>query len=194
MAVCVLVLSEREEAKQLMENLQESSIPISKLQLIYPITQKGYSQETQKDLVENYASRNICNIELMDINNVKLLNPRISQKSRQRAMASWLIPFGFIAGFTFTKMTNLETFSGLGLDPFWDPIIGSFLGMGSGLIGSYFASGSVNPEINDDIRNLRKRSQEGLWLLLLETPLDVDLPWQSLQIIKPIEIVRLRDL
>ena len=59
--------------------------------------------------------------------------------------------------------------------PIAEPLIGSFLGMGSGWIGSYVASASLNNDKNDDIENLRKLNTQGLSLLLIETPLEIDL-------------------
>ena len=103
------------------------------------------------------------------------------------------MPFGFIAGLTFSQMTGLQTFSGLGLGPVGEPLIGSLLGMTSGLIGSYVAAASINPDQNDDIRKLTKRNADGYWLLLLETPLEIELPWALMKEINHIEIVRLPD-
>ena len=61
-----------------------------------------------------------------------------------------------------------------------------------GTQGLYLPSGP-NQKI-EDIKSLRKRSEDGLWLLILETPIEIELPWQLLQEVKPIEVVRLRDL
>ena len=59
-------------------------------------------------------------------------------------MARWLMPFGFIAGIAFSKMTNLSTFSFIGLNNIGESLIGGLLGMGSGYLGSIFASASIN--------------------------------------------------
>ena len=66
--------------------------------------------------------------------------------------------------------------------------------MGSGWIGSYVASGSVNPEINDDIQTLRKTSKEGKYLLLLETPLEFELPWKLIKDSNNLKIISLNDI
>ena len=63
----------------------------------------------------------------------------------------------------------------------------------SGWMGSYVGAASVQSNNNEDINSLRKLSEEGLWLRLLETPFEVELPWNFLQAIEPIEIVRLLD-
>ena len=68
-------------------------------------------------------------------------------------MAKWLMPFGFMAGLTFTFMTGLQTFKGLGLGSLGEPLIGSLLGMMSGWMGTYAASLSVKSDNNDQILN-----------------------------------------
>ena len=146
-------------------------------------------EETRQD-----SNTNQRRIKSISIDKVQLLNPKLSGKKRQRNMALWLMPFGLVAGLTFSKMTGLNTFSEIGLGSIGEPLIAGFLGMSSGLIGSYVASASVNPEKDDYVWSLRKRSQEGEWLVIIETPFEVELPWSIVQEVSPVEIVRLRDL
>lgn len=120
---------------------------------------------------------------------VEQLNPAFSRQRRQKRMALWLMPFGFFAGLTFTQITDLQTFSALG--PWGEPLLGGLLGMGSGWMGSYVAAASVNSEIDDRIRTLRNRLEEGSWLLLLEPAAGVEVPWTLLQQAKPKAVVRL---
>jgi len=106
-------------------------------------------------------------------------------------MARWLIPFGFLAGLTFTYITDLDTFAFAGA---WSQhLIGALLGMGSGWMGSFAAAASVSSEEDDRIRSLRNRVEEGNWLLLAETANGVEMPWISLQQAKPLVVVRLGD-
>lgn len=122
---------------------------------------------------------------------VDRLNPAIARQARQRSMARWLIPFGFFAGVTFTQITDLTTFSGLGA---WaEPLIGGLLGLGSGWMGSFAAAASVNSEESDRIRSLRNRVEEGSWLLLVETINGVEMPWTVLQKARPQAVVRLSE-
>jgi len=107
-------------------------------------------------------------------------------------MARWLMPFGFLAGLTFTQITTLQTFAALG--PWGQPLIGGLLGMGSGLMGSYAAAASVPSDNEDGVRILRNRHEEQRWLLLLETPTGIEPPWQLLQSARPIQVVRLSEL
>ena len=122
---------------------------------------------------------------------VERLNPAVARRNRQRAMARWLIPFGFLAGLTFTYITDLDTFAFAGA---WSQhLIGALLGMGSGWMGSFAAAASVRSEEDDRIRSLRNRVEEGHWLLLAETASGVDMPWNTLQQAKPLAVVRLGD-
>ena len=119
------------------------------------------------------------------------LNPSIARKRRQKGMATWLMPFGFFAGVTFTFMTDLDTFAFAG--DVGSHLIGGLLGLGSGLMGSYAAAASVSSDSDDRIRALRNRLDEGNWLLLLETATGVEVPWTRLQEAKPQSVVRLSD-
>ncbi len=120
---------------------------------------------------------------------VPALNPSFSRQRRQRGMALWLIPFGFLAGLTFTQITDLHTFSALG--PLGEPLVGGLLGMGSGWLGSFVAAASVPSEGDDRIRTLRNRLEEGSWLLLLEPAAGTEVPWTVLRAAQPKAMIRL---
>jgi hypothetical protein len=117
------------------------------------------------------------------------LNPALARQRRQKGMALWLMPFGFLAGLTFTQITDLQTFAALG--PWGEPLVGGLLGMGSGWMGSFVAAASVSSEVDDRIRTLRNRLEEGSWLLLLEPAAGTEVPWSVLQQAKPKAVVRL---
>jgi hypothetical protein len=106
-------------------------------------------------------------------------------------MVRWLMPFGFLAGLTFTQITELHTFDGLGLGRWGEPLIGGLLGMGSGWMGSFAAAASVSSEEDDRIRSLRNRLEEGNWLLLVEPAAGQEMPWTLLQQSRPKAVVRL---
>ncbi len=190
MPICVVVLEESQEANDLALKAGNSSIESIRIQLVKPNTSKGNANKQTKSNVKS----NLNSFPSVEIDTVKLLNPKLSQKIRQKTMAFWLMPFGFITGLAFTKMTGLHTFSDFGVDPIAEPLVGSLLGMGSGWLGSYVASGSVNPEINDDIKSLRKLNNEGLWLLIIKTPLEIELPWGLIKSSTHRKIIRLNEL
>ncbi|MEC8214009.1 MAG: hypothetical protein VX069_02965 [Cyanobacteriota bacterium] len=165
MAICVVVLPDAEAAERLTQGLKDSDLPLMQCLTIPP----------DSDAIDQ----------------VELLSPNLTRQRRQKAMARWLMPFGFLAGLTFTKITTLTTFDSFG--PWGQPVIGGLLGMGSGLMGSYAAAASVNSENEDGVRILRNRREEGRWLLLMETPSGIDLPWQTVQRSRPLQVVRLSE-
>lgn len=171
MPACVLVLKEQASAASLEQKLRANGVPLLRCVLVSPA-------EGGKEGVS--------------IDSVDLLNPKMARERRQRSMARWLLPFGFMAGLTFTQITTLDTFSGLG--PWGQPVIGGLLGMGSGLMGSYAAAASVPSDNEDGVRILRNRHDENRWLLLVETPSGIEPPWQLLQSARPLQVVRLNDL
>ncbi|MEB3330893.1 MAG: hypothetical protein VKI83_00150 [Synechococcaceae cyanobacterium] len=123
------------------------------------------------------------------IETVERLNPGAARRARQRAMARWLLPFGFLAGLTFTQITDLDTFAALG--PWGQPVIGGLLGMVSGWMGSFAAAASVGSEEDDRIRTLRNRLDEGCWLLLVEPAAGSEMPWTVVQQARPKAVLRL---
>ena len=120
----------------------------------------------------------------------RLIRPRPGAGASDR-MVRWLLPFGFLAGLTFTQITDLQTFSFAG--PWGEPLIGGLLGMGSGWMGSFAAAASVSSEEDDRIRILRNRLEEGCWLLLVEAPVGREIPWTTIQKARPKAVVRLDD-
>jgi hypothetical protein len=161
----VVVLNDRKRLHQLKDRLAELQPPLVRLEAI------GEGEQTLAE--------------------VERLNPAVARRNRQRSMARWLIPFGFLAGLTFTYITDLDTFAFAGA---WSQhLIGALLGMGSGWMGSFAAAASVRSEEDDRIRSLRNRVEEGNWLLLAETANGVEMPWISLQQAKPLAVVRLGD-
>lgn len=120
---------------------------------------------------------------------VDRLNPAATRRQRQRAMARWLLPFGFLAGLTFTFITDLDTLAWFG--PWSQHLFGGLLGMGSGFMGSFAAAASVNSDEDDRLRSLRNRLDEGSWLLLAETMAGAEMPWRLLQQARPQMVVRL---
>jgi hypothetical protein len=161
----VLVLDQRDRLKQLQKKLAAVQPPFTSLVAIG-------AEETPLAAVVR-------------------LNPAAARRERQRSMARWLIPFGFLAGLTFTYITDLDTFAFFGA---WSQhLIGALLGLGSGWMGSFAAAASVRSEEEDRIRSLRNRLEEGNWLLLVETADGVEMPWTTLQQGKPKAVVRLSD-
>ena len=117
------------------------------------------------------------------------LDPAAARRARQKGMARWLMPFGLLAGFTFTQITDLHTFDALG--SWGQPVVGALLGMVSGWMGSFAAAASVASEDDDRLRTLRNRVEEGNWLLLAETGGTQELPWSVVQQARPTAVIQL---
>lgn len=159
----VVVLNDRVRLKRLQEDLAASQPPLTTLVAV------GEGETPLAGLAR--------------------LDPAAARHRRQRSMALWLLPFGFLAGLTFTYITDLDTFAFAGA---WSQhLIGALLGLGSGWMGSFAAAASVRSEEDDRLRSLRNRLDEGNWLLLAETAPGVEMPWRLLQQARPQAVVRL---
>ncbi|MEO0541163.1 MAG: hypothetical protein AAFZ80_09910, partial [Cyanobacteria bacterium P01_A01_bin.105] len=80
--------------------------------------------------------------------------------------ATWLIPFGFVAGFLFDNITQLNTFPWAGT--LGNQIIGGFLGAASGAMGSFFVGGGVGIAFGSgDALPYRNRLNAGKYLVVV---------------------------
>ena len=183
MSTCVIVFEGKQPAKELLLKLREAQTPIMSCDFIKPLNNKIDSE------VINPQNSGEVFINELNFNNVKLLNPNLARKDRQKTLATWLIPFGFIAGLSFSQMTDLKTFAEMGFPNQFEKLIGGLVGMISGWLGSFFAAGGITQENNDDIRALRKKSEQGFWLIILELPIEMELPWELLKQINCLEII-----
>ena len=53
--------------------------------------------------------------------------------------------------------------------------------MFSGLIGSFFASASININRTKELRSILNLNKEGKWLLILENQTGYEMPWIKLR-------------
>ena len=90
-------------------------------------------------------------------------------------------------------MTELKTFSEIGFPNQFEKLLGGLVGMISGWVGSFFAAGGINQENKDDIQSLRKKSEEGFWLLILHLPIEMEPPWEILKETNSQEIITIGD-
>ena len=145
------------------------------------------NKEDSKNL--NLESSEEVFLNELNFNNVKLLNPTLARKERQKTLATWLIPFGFITGVSFSQMTELKTFAEMGFPSQLELLLGGLVGMVSGWLGSFFSAGGISQDTDDDLRALRKKSEQGFWLLILELPIEIELPWVILKETDSLEII-----
>ena len=182
MTKCILVFDDFEKCLNLINTFQEKSIFLSESTIIVPKKQQ-LSKNQQSAINDN----NLIKIE--NLENIRVLNPKLDRQLRQRSMKIWLMPFGFIAGLTFSNMTNLSTFSFLGLNNIGESLFGGGLGMASGYLGSIVASASINLNRKKELRSILKLNKEGKWLLLLESQIGYELPWNLIRESKSLDII-----
>ncbi len=96
-----------------------------------------------------------------------LIDPNDSARKQVKLMASWLIPFGFAAGFTFSLITGLDTFAFAG--EFGNHVIGGLLGAISGGMGSVVVGGGVGFIVGGgDALPYRNRLKAGKYLVVVK--------------------------
>ena len=184
MSTCVIVFKEKQPAKELFLKLREAQTPIISCDFIEPLNNKKDSKNI------NLKNSEEVFINELNFNNIKLLNPTLARKDRQKTLATWLIPFGFVAGLSFSQMTDLKTFEEMGFPNQFERLLGGIVGMISGWLGSFFSAGGIYQNNNDDdIRALRKKSEQGFWLLILDLPIEIELPWKILKETNCLEII-----
>ena len=186
MTKCILVFDDFEKCLHLANTFQEKSIYLSESTLIIP-KDKQFSTDQQTSINE------LKFIKIEALENIRVLNPKLDRQLRQQNMKKWLMPFGFIAGLTFSNMTNLSTFSFLGLDTFGESLFGGALGMASGYLGSIVSSASINLNRNKEIRSILNLNKNGKWLILLESQIGYELPWNLIKESKSIDIIFLEN-
>jgi hypothetical protein len=96
-----------------------------------------------------------------------LIDPTEQAQKQVKLMASWLVPFGFFAGFTFSVITGLGTFAWAG--EIGNHIVGGLLGSIGGAMGSVVAGGGVGLIIGGaDALPYRNRLNAGKYLVVVQ--------------------------
>ena len=184
MTKSIVIFDELDKCIDLLNVFKEKSVFLSESLLILPSKEKiTPDQKKLLNLNQNTFFRSD------EIENIRILNPKLDRKIRQKNMRTWLMPFGFITGIAFSRMTNLSTFSFLGLNNIGESIMGGFLGMGSGYLGSIVSSASINLNRNKELRSIIDLNKEGKWLVLLENQIGSELPWALIKQSEPKDII-----
>ena len=184
MTKSIVIFEDLEKSIQLFNVFKEKSVSLSTAILIPPVREKILAEQTK---LLNESAYGFINCQIME--EIRVLNPKLDRKIRQKYMSRWLMPFGFIAGLAFTNMTNLSTFSFLGLNNIGASLIGGLLGMGSGYLGSIVSSASININRNKELRSIINFNKEGKWLVLLENQIGTELPWALIKQSKAKDII-----
>ncbi len=184
MTKSIVIFNELEKCLDLLNVFKDKSIFLTECLLILPSKEKITPDQQQ---LLNLSTNSFFKSE--EIENIRILNPKLDRKIRQKNMRNWLMPFGFIAGIAFSNMTNLSTFSFLGLNNIGESFMGGLLGMGSGYIGSIVSSASINVNRNKELRSIIDLNKEGKWLVLLENKIGTELPWALIKQSDPRDII-----
>ena len=184
MTKSIVIFEDLEKCIQLFNVFKEKSVLLQEAILIAPSNAKISPDQTK---LLNESANNFIKSQLME--EIRILNPNLDRKLRQKDMSRWLMPFGFIAGIAFTNMTNLSTFSFLGFNKIGETLIGGLLGMGSGYLGSVVSSASINLNRNKELRSIINLNKEGKWLVLLENQIGTELPWGLIKQSDPKDII-----
>ena len=184
MTKSIVIFNELEKCLNLLNILKDKSVYLSESLLILPSREKITTD--QRKLI-NESKNSLFRSE--EIENIRILNPKLDRKIRQKNMRNWLMPFGFIAGIAFSKMTNLSTFSFLGLNNIGELFMGGLLGTGSGYLGSIVSSASINLNRDKELRSIIDFNKEGKWLILLENQIGTELPWALIKKSEPKDII-----
>jgi hypothetical protein len=98
-----------------------------------------------------------------------LIDPKERAWKQIKFMATWTIPFGFVAGASFSVLSGLETFAWAGA--IGNHLIGGILGGLSGAMGSFFVGGGVGLAVGGgDALPYRNRLNAGKYLVTVKSP------------------------
>ena len=182
MTKCILIFEDFQNCLNLIQKFEENSISVSEATVVSPAVKN--ITDSQRELIKE--NDKVAKVETID--KVRTLNPKLDRSIRQRYMMIWLMPFGFIAGLTFSTMTNLSTFSFIGLNKLGEAILGGILGMASGYLGSFFSAASININRNKEIRSILNYNKNGKWLILIENQVGLEMPWLIIKESEAIEM------
>ena len=137
----VAVLSDRIQAEAAYSALEKEGLPIKQVAILG----QGYKTADEYGLID----------------------PNEQARKQSLRMVTWLIPFGFAAGFTFSLITGLNTFAWAG--EFGNHFIGGILGSISGAMGGTFVGGGVGAMLGSgDALPYRNRLRAGKYLIVVK--------------------------
>lgn len=138
----VAVLPDRIQAEAAYSALEKANIPMETIAILG----KGYKSADEYGLVD----------------------PNEQARKQATLMATWLVPFGFVAGYCFSLITNLDTFTAWAGE-FGDHVIGGLLGAIAGAMGSVFVGGGVGLIVGGgDALPYRNRLNAGKYLVVVK--------------------------
>jgi hypothetical protein len=112
-----------------------------------------------------------------------LIDPK-QQAEKGVKRLSWLLPFGFIAGYLFNVLTGIQLFPEIGA--FGNHIVGGLLGTAAGALGAYLVGGGVGLAVGSgDALPYRNRLDAGKYLIIVKGT--EDLTRQATQVLRRFE-------
>ncbi|MCW6035482.1 hypothetical protein K4A83_04220 [Spirulina subsalsa FACHB-351] len=95
-----------------------------------------------------------------------LIDPAVQGRKQALFMAFWLVPFGFIAGFTFNLLTEFNLFPWAGA--LGNHLIGGLFGAIGGGMGSFFVGGGIGAASSSgDALPYRNRLNAGKYIVVV---------------------------
>ena len=154
----VAVLSDRIQAETAYSALEAAGLPMDKISILG----RGYKSADEYGLID----------------------PNEEASKLSKLMSFWLVPFGFVAGFSFNLITHLQTFAWAG--EVGNHIIGGLLGAVGGAMGSFFIGGGVGLAVGGgDALPYRNRLNAGKYLVVVKG--SEGLTRQATAILRPLE-------
>jgi hypothetical protein len=136
----VAVLPDRTQAEQAYSALEKEGLPTKQIDILG----QGYKNADEYGLID----------------------PNKQAKKGATRLLTWLIPFGFVAGYAFNALTNIDI---LPIGNLGNHLIGGILGAASGALGAYFIGGGVGLTVGSgDALPYRNRLNEGKYLLVVK--------------------------
>ena len=136
----VAVLPDRTQAEEAYTALEKEGLPTNQINILG----KGYKSADEYGFID----------------------PNEQAKKGATRLSSWIIPFGFVAGYAFNLLAGIELFpiGGLG-----NHLIGGLLGAAAGAMGAYFVGGGVGLSVGSgDALPYRNRLNEGKYLIVVK--------------------------
>lgn len=95
------------------------------------------------------------------------IDPQVEVNKETKRELYWLVPFGFIAGYAFNWLTNIQIFQSL--PPNGNHIIGGILGAFAGSLGAYLNGSAIGLTIGSgDALPYRNRLEAGKYLIIVK--------------------------
>jgi len=139
----IAVLPDRIQAEEAYSALEREGLPMEKVAILG----KGYKTADEYGLID----------------------PNQQARKQATLMSYWLVPFGFISGYTFNLITGIELFLWAG--SLGNHIIGGIFGAIAGAMGSYFIGGGAGLAFGSgDALPYRNRLKAGKYLVVVNGP------------------------